>query len=181
MRCFISLNIDNKNKELIQKIQNLLKTRIDKPFLVRFENPKNFHQTLFFIGEIEEKKLKELYFILKERIENKFGELNFICSAIDAFPDLLNPKVLFLCSDNIENKIFELAEIIKNISKDFGFIPDKNFHPHITLGRVKGRIKLNDTSNMNFNIKFSVNKLSIMQSRITTSGAEHKEIFAIKL
>ncbi len=181
MRCFVSLNINNKNKELIHKTQNELKNRIDKPFLVRYENPNNFHLTLFFIGEIDETKLKEVSEDLRMAIENKFGELNFIFSHIEGFPDLKKPKVLFLNCVNPENKIFNLAESIKNTLLEYGYTPDKDFHPHITLGRVKGRIKLNDISNMDIDLKFSVNRVSIMQSKLTTSGAEHKEIFAINL
>jgi 2'-5' RNA ligase len=32
--------------------------------------------------------------------------------------------------------------MIKNVLKDFGFIPDKNFHPHITSGKSKGQNKI---------------------------------------
>lgn len=181
MRSFISLNIDIKNKENIQIIQNLLKTKIDKPIFVRFENPKNFHLTVFFIGEIDESKIPEIYSGLKKVVENKFGELNFNCNEINAFPDLKNPRVLFLNCTNEEGKIFDLAEEIKNVMKDFGFVPDKNFHPHITLARVMGRVKLKDLSDIKIDINFSVTKLSIMQSRITTKGAEHKEMFTINL
>jgi 2'-5' RNA ligase len=125
LRSFISLNIDNKNKENIEKIQNRLKQGIEENFLLRFENPKNYHLTLFFIGEIQKDKLTEVYNELRKNIENKFGKLNFTCNKIDAFPDLKKPKVLFLNCINAENKIFEIAEIIKNVLKEFGFLTDK--------------------------------------------------------
>jgi len=179
LRSFISLNIDLKIKEKIKEIQNLVKDKIDKPVLARFENPANFHLTLFFIGETDEFKISEIYEALKINTENKYGLLTFTCIGIDAFPDLKHPKVIFLNCENIENRIFELAENIKSVLKKFGFIPDKNFHPHITLARVKGKIK--DLSDLNIKINFSADKLSIMQSKITTDGAEHKEIFAINL
>lgn len=181
LRSFISLNIDIKNKENIQKIQNLLKTKIDKPFLVRFENPTNFHITLFFIGEIGDSKLPEIYNKLRLVLENNFGGLNFISSEINAFPDLKNPRILFLECINTGNKMFDLAIIIKDVMKDFGFTSDKNFHPHITLARVKGGVKLKDLSGIKPGINFSVTKVSIMQSRITTKGAEHIEMFSINL
>lgn len=154
---------------------------MDKPVLARFENPKNFHLTLFFIGEIDESKLSEIHTELRKILENNFGKLNFNCTEINAFPDLKNPRVLFMECINTENKIFDLAGKIKNVVKDFGLIPDKNFHPHITLARVKGKVKLKDLSDIKIDINFSVAKVSIMQSRITTKGAEHKEIFTINL
>ncbi|MBN8571548.1 MAG: RNA 2',3'-cyclic phosphodiesterase [Ignavibacteria bacterium] len=181
MRAYISLNIDAENKENIRKIQHILKIKLDKPFLVRFENPKNFHLTLFFIGETNEEKLELVYNKLKLELENKYGELNFHCSGINAFPDLKNPRVLFLNCRSKENKIFEPAEKIKNILCDFGFTQDKNFHPHITLARIKGKIKLKNTDDIKTDVIFSVSKISIMESTISTNGGEHKELFLINL
>ncbi len=181
MRAFISINIDAENKENIQKIQYLLKSKVDKPFLVRFENPKNFHMTLFFIGEIEKSKLELIYHEMKMQLENKYGELKFNCPAINAFPNLDKPRVLFLDCINKENKIFELAEKIKIILNDSGFSQDKNFHPHITLARLKGKIKLENSDEIKADVNFSARKISIMESIISTQGAEHKEIFFINL
>jgi 2'-5' RNA ligase len=181
MRAFISINIDTENKENIRKIQHLLKAKIDKPFLARFENSKHFHMTLFFIGEIEKSKIELIYHEMKMQLENKYGELNFNCPKINAFPDLNKPRVLFLDCINKENKIFELAEKIKNILNDSGFSQDKNFHPHITLARLKGKIKLKNSDEIKTDVNFSAGKISIMESTISTKGAEYKEIFFIKL
>lgn len=181
MRSFISLHIDAKSKESIKDIQRLLKIYIDKPDNARFETPANFHVTLFFIGDIDKVKLAKVYKILKQNIENKYGELNFKSTEINAFPDLRKPKVFFLNCINTGNKIFEIAETIRNILREFEFTSDKDFLPHITLARVKNKIKLKDLSDINIDINFSASKISIMQSRITTAGAEHKEIFAINL
>jgi 2'-5' RNA ligase len=181
LRSFISLNIDLKSKKKIKEIQNLVKERIDKPHLTRFENPENFHITIFFVGEVDKIKLEEIYETLKNNIQKKFGQLSFECNAINAFPNLKNPRVIFLNCENKENKIFELAEVVKLILEKFGFIQDKNFHPHITLARVKGKIRLKDLSGINLKVNFSVESISIMESIISTKGAEHKEIFAINL
>ncbi|MBN8572092.1 MAG: RNA 2',3'-cyclic phosphodiesterase [Ignavibacteria bacterium] len=181
MRAFISINIDTENKENIQKIQYLLKTKVDKPFLARFENPKNFHITLFFIGEIDKRKLELIYDEMKMELENKYGMLNFNCSVLGAFPDLNKPRVLFLNCSNKENKIYELAEKIKTILNDFGFAHDKNFHPHITLARIKGKIELKNSDDIKIDVNFSTGKISFMESTISTKGAKHKEIFFIKL
>lgn len=181
MRAFISINIDTENKEKIRKIQYLLKMKIDKPFLARFENPKNFHMTLFFIGEIDKSKLELIYHEMKMQLENKYGELNFNCRKINAFPDLNRPRVLFLDCINKENKIFELSEKIKIILNESGFFQDKNFHPHITLARLKGKIKLENSDEIKADVNFSADKISIMESIISTKGAEHKEIFFINL
>ena len=181
MRSFISLNIDLQNKKSIQKIQNFLKSRIFKVHNVRFENPENFHLTLFFIGEAEYEVLAKIKDGLNRLLESKFGELSFICTDINAFPNLKNPRVLFLNCLNTENKIFELAEIIKNCLSEFGLKADHHFHPHVTLARVKSKIRIKDLTDIKVDVKFSVSKVSIMQSIISTNGSEHKEIFAINL
>lgn len=181
MRAFISINIHKQTKDKIAAIQRELRNKINNPHNVKFENSNNFHLTLFFIGEIDERKLCLIKDELSDNIERKFGELNFNCNEINAFPNLKKPRVIFLNCINKENKIFELAEKIKNILNSFGYNQDKPFHPHITLARVKNRIHLNDFSDLNAEINFSISEISIMKSELTSKGAIHQEVFAINL
>lgn len=181
MRVFISINIDTKTKEDITAIQQNLKKKIRNPENVRFDSPKNFHLTLFFIGEIDKNSLQLINDALRKNTEGKFGKLNFECRQINAFPNLNNPKVIFLNCRNTENKIFDLSEKIKTVLNKFGIKQDKPFYPHITLVRVREKIKIADASDLNIDIKFSAAKLSIMQSELTPKGAIHEEVFAINL
>lgn len=181
MRSFISLNISSRAKREIKTICDGLKKKIGTNAQVRYDNPDNYHITLFFIGEINEGSLKKIYDVLKERLSGRFGELNFVCEDYGGFPNLKNPRVIFLDSRNIENKIFEIAAVVDGVLSEYGFPRDKKFHPHITLARIKSRIDLEKLSNEKVDVNFSVSKISIMQSIISTKGAEHKEIFAINL
>jgi len=181
MRAFVSINIDAEIKNQMAEIQHVLKDKLNNPFNAKLENPKNFHLTLFFIGDIEEGTLFEIKNEISKNAEGKFGKLNFECNEIGAFPNLKNPRVIFLNCCNKENKIFELVNEVKSVLYKFGFNQDKPFHPHITLARVKGRIKIDDVSGLNVNIKFSAAKLSIMKSELTSKGAIHEEVFAINL
>lgn len=158
-----------------------LKSKINNPESVRFENPKNFHLTVFFLGEVEVNKLGVIYEALKKDLENKSGNLQFNCTEINAFPNLKKPKVLFLNCTNKEDKILKIFQSIKKILSEFGYYADKEFYPHITLGRIKGKAKLDYLSEMKINVNFHVSKLSIMESTITANGALHKEIFGINL
>lgn len=181
MRAFISLNIDTQTKQEIRKICDDLKEKIGTRAQVRYDNPKNYHITFFFLGEVNDNLIREIYESLNESLENKFGELNFLCNGFGGFPDLKNPKVVFLKCENAENKISELSKSIDNILASFDFQRDKKFHPHITLARIKSRIDLDELSAKKISVKFSVSKLSVMQSILSDKGAEHKEIFAINL
>jgi 2'-5' RNA ligase len=181
MRAFVSINLDAEIKNQIAEIQHVLKDKLNNPFNVKLENPKNFHLTLFFMRDVEEGTLFEIKNEINKNVEGKFGELHFECNHIGAFPNLKNPRVIFLNCDNKENKIHELANEIKSVLYKFGFTQDKPFHPHITLARIKDRIKINDVSGLNINIKFSAARLSFMKSELTSKGAVHKEVFDINL
>lgn len=181
MRSFISLKIDTKSKESIAKVQDLLKSEFKNFKIVKFEKPANFHITIFFIGEISDEKLNEIYELLKNKIEGKIGALEIELSEIRAFPDLSNPKVIFLKCVNPDNKIFQLSDIIKSILSKFGYDSDYDFYPHITLARIKSKIKAEDLTELKTDIKFSISKLSIMKSTQTRSGSLHEELFSINL
>ena len=69
-----------------------------------------------------------------------------------------------------------LSKEINKCLLKFGFKSDKPFHPHITLARVRRNKKINLTLINDFSfpeIEFNVRNFSLMESRLSSSGAEH--------
>jgi len=182
MRCFISLNISNEIKEEFYKIQNEIKKNIDESQIdrIRWEKRDKFHMTLFFLRDVLPEKLKEISNELNSvNLDSKTSDILFKASSINAFPNLKFPRILIVELINEDKKAAELYEMIKQVLVQFNFKPDKNFHPHITLGRVKKIQKVNlvELANkISFDISFTINGLYLMRSKLDYRGSVYKII-----
>jgi 2'-5' RNA ligase len=181
MRLFISINLDRETKEKLFLILSELKERISKkyPYNIRWENKDNFHLTLFFIGETDEKMKTEIISALEKIRIKDTDEIILKGISIDAFPSMKNPRVLFVSLDD-ENKVIEkLYMKIAAAMDNLGFKPDKKFHSHITLGRMKhqtGIRFIEPQNDIDCSFTYSSKTFSLMQSTLTSEGAVHKVI-----
>lgn len=180
MRLFISVNFNSEIRKKLISIRNKVKeitTQIDNLY-IKWEKDENLHITLFFLGEVNKSKLKEIICAL-ENIKLNFNYDVIKGKCINAFPDFLYPRVIFI--DLIDNSEYlkNLFNEICNKLEPLGFLPDKKFHNHITLGRVKKQIKFPpDISfkNVDCNFEFRTNKFYLMESTLTPSGSIYKVV-----
>ena len=168
MRTFISINLDEATKRKILEIQNEIKFHLDDvtKYSIKWEDSDKFHITLFFLGDVIEKQVNIINNEMNLINEDKtFKEINFKSKLINAFPNLKNPRVLIIDLENEDRQIFRLYEEISSALGKCGFEPDKKFHPHITLGRVKRdrHIKIKNIEPLNISIlDFNVNEFFFM-------------------
>tara|TARA_B100000029_G_scaffold285841_1_gene279650 strand:+ start:67 stop:612 length:546 start_codon:yes stop_codon:yes gene_type:complete len=176
MRAFIAVEISNS--EILNKIktfQNKLKinakpTRIDQ-----------IHFTLQFLGEIGEEKCEQVKNVLK-KIEFSQFELSLQC--IGAFPNLRNPRVVWIGCDKIgAEKLSSLAKEIGKNLEILGFEKDKKFKPHLTVFRVKNKIKdispkINNVGEVEFGIQV-ISKIKLKKSVLSPKGPEYSDLLEV--
>ncbi len=124
MRCFISIDFDEEIKKQILKIQEKL-----PEFKGKKTERENFHLTLKFLGEIDEKKVEEV----KERLKKiKFKKFNLSFESLGVFSENYI-RIVWLSLKGAE-------ELQKEIDVALGdlFKKEKRFMGHLTIGRVKG-------------------------------------------
>lgn len=182
MRAFISLNLTEEKKREFSEIQNRVKDLLDNRVIdsIKWEGKDKFHQTIFFLGDVPENVAGKISADL-EKIKSgiNFDKINFIAKEISAFPNLRSPRVLTIGLENPDGNVFLLYDKICENLSPYGFIPDKKFHPHITLGRVKRDKKINLVSlkeKINFNIEFSCEDFFLMESKLDSRGSVYREI-----
>ena len=185
MRTFISINTDDSLKNTISGIQKNLKKSIsllNEDFLksIRWEDRDKFHMTLFFIGDVNESRLNEINFMLSKMESGlSLNEIKFELKSINAFPKLKYPRVLILELINEDKKVFELSQRINDSLKEIGFVNDKTFKPHITLGRIKRDHKINLTGldcSISSGLVFSSKEFFLMESKLKSTGSEYTVI-----
>ena len=182
MRSFISLNISSDTKEEFYKIQNEVKKNIDESQVnrIRWEKRDKFHMTLFFLGDVPTEKIKEIAYELQSvSSDDQTNGIPFKANSINAFPNLKYPRVLIVELFNEDKKAVELYDNIKQVLSQFDFKPDKKFHPHITLGRVKKNQKINLielADKISFDISFTITNFYLMESKLDYLGSVYKII-----
>lgn len=180
MRLFIAADINSRSKNLIENKLDLIKTDLESNF--KWVNKDQLHLTLKFIGEGSEAEKNMLIKALKNiNFKEKNRYINF--NKIDAFPDLERAKVLYLAVS--EGKEF-LKSIHNNLEAElskFDFAEDdRNYIPHLTLGRSKNRslkIKSKFRDPGFINIYAQIEAVTLYQSKLKPGGPEYIELFSI--
>jgi len=185
MRTFVSINLDSSIISTLADIQNNLKERIsflnpDYLKFIKWEDKNKFHLTLFFVGETDLNKVREIETVLSSMESGlSVRQIYLELKCINAFPNLKYPRVLILELLNEDRKVFEIYQNIIIRFKTIGLIYDKSFRPHITLGRIRRDRKLT-LSGLNTDIiqgiSFSADKFYLMESKLKIHGSEYSVI-----
>jgi len=183
MRTFIAIDINDD--ELIKKIYELSLAVKRTGASLKLVEPENLHITLKFLGEIDPKDID----IIKKVIEThakKFSPFRISIEKLGAFPSIRSPRVIWVGIEENKDKIVELAQAISYDLEKIGFRREKReFHPHVTIARVKKHNRaLIDFINANKDKYFgtlTVGEILIKKSKLTPMGPEYTTIASIQL
>ncbi len=175
MRTFIGIEIPFEAKRKIFEMEK----EILKSKAVKKVELNNLHITLKFLGEVNERKIEELKSILFSAAENSHP---FMASIGDAygFPETNHARIVYL---SIEKGKADIIRLFKSIEKSIGSEfkkEDREYIPHITIGRVKkGRMNM---KGIRFSYPpFSVDHFTLFKSELKRTGPEYIIIQRFKL
>jgi 2'-5' RNA ligase len=134
IRTFIALPRPSIAQHAIAEVQTKLKaTQAD----VKWESQEKFHITLMFLGNVEQLKLELLSTALAKSVQ-PFSSLTVTYESLGAFPNTHNPHIVWIGIKSNQT-VLDLQTMVELTCTKFEFPKeDRAFHPHITLGRVKG-------------------------------------------
>ncbi len=133
LRLFLAIDLDEALKEKIILVKKNLEEALPK---IRSTKPNTWHLTVKFLGETNKDKLEDVKKICKNIIL-KYSPFHIILKDISAFPNLRMPRVIFIDSQ-IPDILHKIYEEIENSLVPMGFKKEtRNFHPHLTLARIK--------------------------------------------
>jgi len=155
---------------------------------VKWLEPSQMHVTLRFLGEVEEARLERELIPRLEKTLAEFKALKLSLKGVGIFPSAQRPRVFWL---GLEGELTELKRMQLKIEKDLEGLEvhpkEKDFHPHLTLGRIKEignreiwqkameeyeKIDLGD---------FQVFYLSLFKSELTPTGPLYTRLKAFDL
>ena len=164
MRLFIAIPVPEQVKDALLKAQEQMMGS------ARLTPAKEFHLTLKFLGETEEKDLEEV----KNRLEQvKVEKFDAFLNGIGVFPDEKMIRVVWAGVEPHE-KITALQKEIENSLRGL-FPEDSRFHPHITLARAKPAMDSSVFAEQLRKIEiaktaFPVGSFSLIRSTLTPAG-----------
>lgn len=184
MRIFIAIDLEeNIKKELSLLIEKL--KRVSKN--VKWVKKEGMHLTLKFLGEVAEDNIPKIESLLRKTSE-RHNSFPLHLLGIGTFPPgKKNPRVLWVGIE--ENKRLEAfqAQIEEGLAK-LGFPKEKReYHPHLTLGRIKihsylgeALFQLEKNKEKSFG-EMLVRKITFFQSILKPTGAKYKVLSEFKL
>ena len=131
MRTFITLEFDEKTKENIAGIQNLIRQKSIKG---RFKYIDNFHLTLKFLGETTDAQINIIYKELLLKLVNQREFCINLCG-IGCFGPGKIIKTIYIKADGDVNILSEVARKADEAASKAGFELDNKYTPHITIAQ----------------------------------------------
>ncbi len=136
LRIFIAIDTPPEFKIQAERIQNELAAS-NAP--VKWEKSTKLHLTLKFLGNVDT--------ALKEKVESKLQHITLNrrpfwlrYNGLGCFPNTSNPRIIWIGCNPLSSDFEKLHRSIENACTEIGFEREKReFHPHITIGRVKIR------------------------------------------
>ncbi len=174
MRVFLALDLSEEQRKGLGNLQKKLKKDFNG---VKWVEGANMHVTLKFLGEIEENEVDAICSILENNVKSY---LPFLLSlkGMGFFPKISKPRIIWVGVEEGKNYVTNIWKDIEMSLHEKGYpLADKNFTPHVTLGRIR-RVekKVPTTKWLNEYHDFSlppteINYLTVYNSTLQPQGA----------
>lgn len=172
MRLFIAIELPKELGEQITELKKKLETEHAKVTITK-EN----HLTLKFLGDVEESRVDDIKNTLK-KVE--FKQYKAKLDKVGVFPNEDYVRVVWIGVKPEEETII-LKKKIDDALKDFKFKDDYDFHPHVTLARVKFVKDKEKFKELIHSLKtedseFEVNEFKLIKSELKPDGPEYTDL-----
>ena len=184
MRLFIAVPIPEDLRNCIYRDAVLLKREgIAGSYPVK----ENYHITLKFLGEVDDERARRILPLLRDRFSG-FSSFTVEVEGRGVFPGFANPKVVWCGVGEGSDGLRKMHGIVEEAMDELGFErDDREFHPHITLGRLK---RLNAQQKRFIREfcaatvkhgRFTVERITLYKSVLAPSGAKYYPLGSVEL
>jgi len=184
IRAFIAVELRQEIQQSLKAIQEHLKKTTQD---VKWVESKNIHLTLKFLGDIKERDVLKIADNINRSLSS-FNTFNTELTTLGAFPSLQKPKVIWVGLNHNEKKIEAMAKSLEEALGKIGIKKEtRNFHPHITIGRVKSSKDLSQLGKALQDVKIESEKAQLIQhitlfkSTLTSQGPIYEKLHTIEL
>lgn len=181
-RIFLAIDLPRELKDKIALFQKTLRYLPD----IKWVKPENLHLTLVFLGWLKQSERKRVGEIAQEEI-GKIESFPLCLKGLGVFPEIRRAKILWIGADGGLRLKLVNRTLFRKLGEAGFKIDDREFTPHITIGRTKEKLNkenilhtLNSYKEREFG-RFMVEQVEIMESELKREGPVYKVIKSIKL
>lgn len=180
MRVFIAIELPENIRELAAKHNRLLRESVPR-VRAGWESIEKMHITLKFLGEIDEKQLDDVQKTVEETAK-EFHSFELSIVGTGAFPTRGVPRILWLGVSDGAGFLSKLQSRIETKCAEIGFKREKReFHPHITLARIRTAEGARSLGEKHKQIgfqseQFSVNEIIVMRSELLQTTSQYTKL-----
>ena len=188
IRSFIAIELPQNVKKGLKQIGD--KVKREGYVGIKWVNPESIHVTLKFLGNISREQIIQISKILVETTK-EISPFNLEIAGLGAFPDLGQPRVLWVAINGEVAKLTRLQQEIDFLLSSRGFPKESRpFVPHLTLARLSDSMLPEEKRKIGTFIKsvkleagfqFNAEAVSLIRSKLTPTGAIYSCLFTAKL
>lgn len=169
-RCFVSVDAPEEVKEYLGRL-----ARRDI-YWIHWTNPKNYHITLNFLGDLNSQRIGEAREVLRE-VSHMFSAFPLRLDKLEAHFDMLwlmpgQNEVLMRLQDELKDRL-KNARLAKR--------ERRSFTPHILLAKSKTGRNMKQVIDNYEPREFLVDKINLYESELTPGLATHRLIESFPL
>lgn len=189
MRTFIAIEIPEPLKQKLNRSMGVLRSDLEDG-LIRWVRLESMHLTLRFLGEIEQTQVRSIQEILEE-IAAMFSSFNLEIAGFGCFPNASRPRVVWTGIETASGELLRLQAEVASRIEGIGFEREqREFHPHLTLGRVRKGMSREDMelisrwaqdSQIGTVGRFEVEVISLIHSVLRPEGATYTNLHVARL
>jgi 2'-5' RNA ligase len=184
MRLFIAIELPDEIKQGIARIQEQLRKAGASAGWTR---PEGIHLTLKFLGEVPDANVQEIMQALDGAVKGT-GKLNLMVEGTGMFPNVKNPRVLWIGVGGDIERLAGLQAFIEDAMEKIGFEREaRKFSPHLTLARIKFPKPRDNWQQKIEGMKdvklggLEAGHVSLMKSELKREGAVYTEVGRVEL
>ncbi|MBN1584073.1 MAG: RNA 2',3'-cyclic phosphodiesterase [Anaerolineae bacterium] len=182
VRAFIALELPQTILDKIERLQERLKQDVPSG-LVRWVRPDGIHLTLYFLGDVPEEQISDIAGAMCQAC-TPYARFVISIAGLGCFPNASHPRVVWVGVDEQTGTLARLQQAVERALVPLGFPPEtRSFHPHLTLGRVKGgdreRVQVLGETITRARVdigRIEMASVSLMRSELLPGGAVYTQL-----
>jgi RNA 2',3'-cyclic 3'-phosphodiesterase len=153
---------------------------------VKWEPTGKLHCTVKFLGDTKEDLVQSIVSALNQ-IGLATTPFNIHYAGLGCFPGRRDPRIIWAGIEDSSNQLKHLFEAIDDSMSQFGFERERrDFHPHVTLGRVKGTHNIRELLDTMETVNFDhppvmIHEMELVKSTLKPSGSEYSRVARVEL
>jgi RNA 2',3'-cyclic 3'-phosphodiesterase len=176
IRAFIAVEISDEVREGLKALQQELKKAGAR---VGWVAPENIHLTLVFLGDVFRSQVETLALAL-DAAAAETASFRYEVAGSGFFGSPRSPRVIWVGVNEQDNAVTGFQAWIVTRVRELGLkTEERPFHPHLTLGRVRTRDRVDELTSLLASAKSTtfglveVHRLLLMQSHLEHQGVRY--------